>query len=447
MAVTFQDTVSNGTQVNYTIIFPFLDRDHVELKYNGIVQATSLFTFNSDSQIKLVTAAIDGVTVRVGRKTPQTVLTDFQSGFLPEEDLDNAYLQNLYHVQELQDTYDELVAGAAIVIDKTVIKDNDGDTSVETESSSDEDIIRFKTAGVQRGKATSTGWLFSFNDITHDGLVHIQSGSAGAVTANTFANTLVLESDTHMGISLLCPSGFSGGIRWGDEVSNDAARLEYSHSLNRMLFTFAGASILQLSAIIGFDYNVVKNSNANFHVRTVGTDFKLFVDAGTNQVQTRPGTASSGLANIGGALSVNTTEVGTDADTNEKTLMSFVIPANSLAIDGQGVLIKAWGRTVVPTTSVRLRIKIDSIVPVDRTTLTGVAVWAMEIWVYRVGATTCDTKTFLGVWNSAGDLFGGVNAQTVDWSTAITVAVTGQNGASPSANDLICDGLTVEYLA
>lgn len=107
--VTWKDVVSDGSQVNYEIIFPFLDRDHVELKYNGVVKASSFFTFNSDTQIKLVTPAANGVTVRVGRNTPQVVITNFQGGvLLPEEDLDNGYLQMLYHVQELQDAINDL---------------------------------------------------------------------------------------------------------------------------------------------------------------------------------------------------------------------------------------------------------------------------------------------------------------------------------------------------
>jgi hypothetical protein len=60
-----------------------------------------------------VSPAANGVTVRVGRNTPQTVLTDFQTGVIVGEgDLDDAYLQNLYIEQELQDVYDEAVAGA-----------------------------------------------------------------------------------------------------------------------------------------------------------------------------------------------------------------------------------------------------------------------------------------------------------------------------------------------
>ena len=118
--VTWEDTVSNGSQVDYNIIFPFLDRDHVTVKFNSAVQPSTAYTFLSDGQLRLVTAASSGVTVRVQRLTPQTVLTDFVGGaVLPEVSLDNGYLQNLYHAQELQDLYDEQIAGAVSVIGTT----------------------------------------------------------------------------------------------------------------------------------------------------------------------------------------------------------------------------------------------------------------------------------------------------------------------------------------
>jgi hypothetical protein len=111
--VTWEDTTSDGSQTTYNIIFPFLDRDHVIVKFGGSIQPTSAYTFLSDSQISLVSPASNGVTVRVQRITPQTVQTDFVGGvILPEANLDDGYLQMLYHTQELQDLYDEAVAGA-----------------------------------------------------------------------------------------------------------------------------------------------------------------------------------------------------------------------------------------------------------------------------------------------------------------------------------------------
>ena len=115
--VTWEDTVSNGSQTDYNIIYPFLDRDHSVVKFGGVIQPTTAYSFLSDSQVRLTSPAASGVTVRVQRITPKTVQTDFNGGaILPESDLDNGYLQNLYQAQELQDLYDEAIAGAVSVI-------------------------------------------------------------------------------------------------------------------------------------------------------------------------------------------------------------------------------------------------------------------------------------------------------------------------------------------
>jgi len=106
--VTWEDTTANGVQTDFNVIFDYLSEDHVEVKFNGTVQASSLYTFISTSQIRFTSPPSDTVVVRVGRNTPQTVQTDYNGGtVLQESDLDDGYLQLLYHVQELQDQINE----------------------------------------------------------------------------------------------------------------------------------------------------------------------------------------------------------------------------------------------------------------------------------------------------------------------------------------------------
>ena len=78
--VTWQDTASTGSEVNFNIIFNFLSRTHVEVLFDSAIQATTSWSFTSDAVLKLNTAAASGVIVRVRRTTPLTVLTDFQGG-------------------------------------------------------------------------------------------------------------------------------------------------------------------------------------------------------------------------------------------------------------------------------------------------------------------------------------------------------------------------------
>lgn len=113
--VTWEDTVSDGVQTTYNIIFPYLSQDHVSVYFNGVAQPSSSYSFPNTSQIQLVTPASNGVTVRVGRDTPNVLITDFQT-MVTEGDLDNAYLHMLYRTQELQDKWDDAVAAAVTVV-------------------------------------------------------------------------------------------------------------------------------------------------------------------------------------------------------------------------------------------------------------------------------------------------------------------------------------------
>jgi hypothetical protein len=69
-----------------------------------------------------------------------------------------------------------------------------------------------------------------------DGNLHIFEGSAGSVTADTSANTIVLESDTDAGMSILTPDGYWGGIYFGSPSYVKAAWLSYNYSSNTFGF-------------------------------------------------------------------------------------------------------------------------------------------------------------------------------------------------------------------
>lgn len=146
-------------------------------------------------------------------------------------------------------------------------------------------------------------------------------------------------------------------------------------------------------------------------------------------------------------LSINTTAVGTDADTDEKTLMSFPLPANTLLRDGQGIRIKAWGRTGANGNTKTVRIRLGGLVAgTILFTLTGAfndKDWSVEAITYRTGVGSQDmisegksseTATIVTFRNGS-----------VDETTELEVVISGQNGTG-AANDIICDGLSVELI-
>lgn len=72
---------------------------------------------------------------------------------------------------------------------------------------------------------------------TPDGLLHVLSGSAGSVTASSFANQLTLENSGDSGLSILSGASNFGHIYFGDANDNDVGGISYDHSNDSMNFT------------------------------------------------------------------------------------------------------------------------------------------------------------------------------------------------------------------
>lgn len=62
---------------------------------------------------------------------------------------------------------------------------------------------------------------------TADGTLHIHTASAGTVTANTFADDLVIENSAEAGISILAPDATRKSIYFGEPSNNPIAQLFY----------------------------------------------------------------------------------------------------------------------------------------------------------------------------------------------------------------------------
>jgi hypothetical protein len=152
-----------------------------------------------------------------------------------------------------------------------------------------------------------------------DGLVHIQSGSAGVVTADSNANELVIESAVNGGLSILAPT--TCNIYLGD-LSSTVGRIVYTHTGNTMALWTNNTEVLKLS-INGFIWNEDGGAAADFRVEGDTSTHLLFCDAGNNRV----GVSLSGNLVTDGLLHVASGSAGTvSADTN----------ADELVLEGPG---------------------------------------------------------------------------------------------------------------
>ena len=155
---------------------------------------------------------------------------------------------------------------------------------------------------------------------------------------------------------------------------------------------------------------------------------------------------------VGSLRFSSATDVGTDADTAEKTLKSYTLPGGTLASDGDALRIVAAFRCAANANTKRMRIKFGATTIADSTAVAANARNFLVIAVvWRRSATAQLAKVFAaqGVpgqnWTSAlgGNHETATPAETL--ASDVVIAVTGQNGTA-SANDLICDSLLVELV-
>jgi hypothetical protein len=123
-----------------------------------------------------------------------------------------------------------------------------------------------------------------------DGNLHVNSSSAGAVTATTDANELVLESSANVGMTFLTGSSSVARIRFGDADSNARGNIFYNHSDDSLGIQTAGSTAMTIG------------NDGNTSIGTTGTNRKLTVTgdstsqgtiyAYTNQVHTGTDTSA-----------------------------------------------------------------------------------------------------------------------------------------------------------
>ncbi|QXV74667.1 tail fiber protein [Rhizobium phage RHEph21] len=102
MALAYFQSVGDGTTRNYNVTFPFISKDHIAVKVNGVPVT---YTWLTGTTVQLTAAPAAGAVVDVRRVTPRdTLLVDFVDGStLVETDLDLSALQVFYLAQEAFD--------------------------------------------------------------------------------------------------------------------------------------------------------------------------------------------------------------------------------------------------------------------------------------------------------------------------------------------------------
>jgi len=79
-----------------------------------------------------------------------------------------------------------------------------------------------------------------------DGL-HIKTGDSGA-SVNANFSSLVIEDDTHSGLSILSGASSDGAIYFGDSGGADMCQIKYQHATNQLVFETNQANALTITS-------------------------------------------------------------------------------------------------------------------------------------------------------------------------------------------------------
>ena len=159
---------------------------------------------------------------------------------------------------------------------------------------------------------------------------------------------------------------------------------------------------------------------------------------------TSDGAGTLSFASTAGAITQlddDATQVGTDADTAEKTLYTHTVPAATLGVNLQKLVLKIHGRRGASTQSEILKFKFGGTTLLTYTFSghTNHNNFSAEVTIVRTGAATQKAQVNLQV--ASGSSFGYTTpAETL--SGTVVLSMTGQN-TSATANSLIFEFATL----
>ena len=168
-------------------------------------------------------------------------------------------------------------------------------------------VLATSTSGepTEKMRILSSGSV-GINVAAPDGTLHVQTATAGSVTAGSGADDLVVENSTHAGMTFLSPSGdYQQTIAFGDVGDPDSGRIVYDHNANMLALWTEGSE------------RVTIDSSGDVGIGTVTPNYMSAAKALTLQGSTQP------------RIEIVGTRTGDDA-TGEITFINRVSTTNNV---------------------------------------------------------------------------------------------------------------------
>lgn len=143
-------------------------------------------------------------------------------------------------------------------------------------------------------------------------------------------------------------------------------------------------------------------------------------------------------------LNVNTTPVGSGADTTADTLMSFTVPANTLVNVGDTLHLVARGTTPGTTDNKVIHLQVGAGAASATNNSAPQTTWFFEMWVTKTGP---NAQAWFALINNNTNNTTSQNGTLAAVDTAgIAVLLTGQNTTAATAGSVVAQFMYVECI-
>lgn len=214
--MTTQTYIGDGYQKSFAFSFPYLSPLHVKVFVNGTLQLIPLSYRLVGSQIVFNDAPAVDAAIEIKRQSaPNDVLVDFTDGStLKADELDTAYLHNLYLSQEYSESFSKLINDALVGIAT-------GGGIVITEP----DAVIAELVQKLLEDASAAELLQRINDIDANAEAILDIGSTLQIQINTLAQgvaaSVFVQNDAPVAGVAGVPNPIPEGARWYDADDNN----------------------------------------------------------------------------------------------------------------------------------------------------------------------------------------------------------------------------------
>lgn len=186
-------------------------------------------------------------------------------------------------------------------------------------------------------------------------------------------------------------------------------------------------------------------NSINLHV---SAGINLFA-GGSSKVTINQGSGAVMGGDVPAVVNITHAAVGNVGASGPDDLMTYTIPASGMDVTGKGFRVTAWGTCANNANAKTFTLNFGSQVILTHSCTVSVAgeVWRIQSEIIRTGASTQDWfSTYYGSTGAAGAFEFDPEIGTAAQTDTSTIVVKMQTTASTANNDIVQEGMIIEFL-